>query len=112
MAITENIIINQDADFSKQLIAKTDAGVVIDLTGSTLTAQVRKSFASSTKTDFTTTIVTATDGTYTIALTDAQSAVLERGRHVYDVIVTDSGSLKTRVNQGVATVSPSVTRPA
>ena len=37
MAIAQNIIIDQDSDYSQQFTAKTDAGVVIDLTNSTLT---------------------------------------------------------------------------
>ena len=110
MAIAQNIIISQDADYSQQFTAKTDAGVVIDLTNSSLDAMVRKSFASTTATSFAATIVTATDGTFTLALTDAQTSALERGRHVYDVRVTDSTSTITRIQSGVATVSPSVTR--
>jgi len=110
MAIAQNIIINQDADYSQQFTAKTDAGVVIDLTGSSLDAMVRKSFASTTATAFTPVIDSATEGTFTISLTDVQSAALERGRHVYDVRVTDSTSTITRIQSGVATVSPSVTR--
>jgi len=110
MAIAQNIIISQDADYSQQFTAKTDAGVVIDLTNSSLDAMVRKSFASTTATSFAATIVTATDGTFTLALTDAQTSALERGRHVYDVRVLDSTSTYTRVQEGVATVSPSVTR--
>ena len=110
MAIAQNIIIDQDSDYSQQFTAKTDAGVVIDLTNSTLDAQVRKSLAASTATAFVPAIVTATSGTFTLALTDAQTALLERGRHVYDVRVTDSTSTITRIQEGVATVSPSVTR--
>ena len=110
MAIAQNIIIDQDSDYSQQFEAKTDAGVVIDLTGSTLDGMIRKSFASTTATSFTTAIVSATAGTFTLALTDVQSAALERGRHVYDVRVTDSTSTITRIQAGVATVSPSVTR--
>ena len=110
MAIAQNIIIEQDADYSQQFTAKTDAGVVIDLTNSTLDGMVRKSFTASTATSFTTAIVSATAGTFTLALTDVQSAALERGRHVYDVRVTDSTSTITRIQEGVATVSPSVTR--
>ena len=110
MAIAQNIIIEQDADYSQQFIAKTDAGVVIDLTNSSLDGMVRKSFASTTATSFATAIVSATAGTFTLALTDVQSAALERGRHVYDVRVTDSTSTITRIQEGVATVSPSVTR--
>ena len=47
-----------------------------------------------------------------MALTDVQTAegTLERGRHVYDVIVTDAGDDKTRVQEGIAVVSPGVTR--
>ena len=110
MAIAQNIIIEQDADYSQQFTAKTDAGVVIDLTNSSLDGMVRKSFASTTATSFATAIVSATAGTFTLALTDVQSAALERGRHVYDVRVTDSTSTITRIQSGVATVSPSVTR--
>ena len=86
---------------------------MIDLTGSTVTSQVRKSYGTSTiAATFTCTTVSATAGTFTLALTDVQTAVgtLERGRHVYDVIVTDSGGDKTRVQEGIAVVSPSVTR--
>ena len=110
MAIAQNIIIDQDADYSQQFTAKTDAGVVIDLTNSSLDAKLRKSFASTTATAFNPTIVSATAGTFTLALTDAQTGLLERGRHVYDVRVTDSTSTITRIQEGVATVSPSVTR--
>ena len=110
MAIAQNIIIDQDSDYSQQFTAKTDAGVVIDLTNSTLDAQIRKSFASTTAKAFNPTIVSATAGTFTLALTDVQTSALERGRHVYDVRVLDASSTYTRIQEGAATVSPSVTR--
>ena len=110
MAIAQNIIIDQDSDYSQQFTAKTDAGVVIDLTNCSIDASVRKSFASTTAKAFTPTIVSATAGTFTLAMTDTQTGLLERGRHVYDVVISDSGGDKTRVQSGVATVSPSVTR--
>ena len=44
MAIAQNIIINNDADYSKQFIAKDDTGTVINLTGYTVTAQLRKTY--------------------------------------------------------------------
>ena len=116
MAISENILIDQGADFSKDLIAKDDAGVVIDLNtpASTLTAQVRKSFGATTATDFTATVTAGVaTGAYTLTLTDSQTAAMERGRHVYDVVQTVTGTaILTRIHQGVATVSPSVTRPS
>ena len=112
MAIAQNIIINSDADYLKQFTAKDDTGTVIDLTGYTLGAQLRKTYASSTSTTFAPVIVSAAAGTFTLALTDVQTktGTLERGRHVYDVIVTDAGGDKTRIQEGIAVVSPSVTR--
>ena len=116
MAIAQNIEIDQASDFLQTFIAKTDAGVVIDLNSpaSTLTAQVRKSFAASTAADFVATpTASVSTGEYTLALTIAKTTALERGRHVYDVVqeITATG-FKTRIHQGVATVNPSVTRPA
>ena len=116
MAIAQNIEIDQASDFSQTFTAKTDAGVVIDLitVPSTLSGQIRKSFASSTATDFVATATpVVTTGEYTLALTIAKTTALERGRHVFDVIqeITATG-FKTRIMEGVATVSPSVTRPA
>ena len=87
MATVRNIVIDQNADYSEQFTAKDDTGTVIDLTGKTVSAKLRKSYGSSTATTFTAATVSATAGTYTLALTDAQNAygTLERGRYVYDL---------------------------
>ena len=114
MAIAQNIEIDQDSDYSKTFTAKDDTGTVIDLTTapSTLAAQIRKSYATTTATDFTATVTPAvTTGEFTLALTDVQTAAMERGRHVYDVVHTvTSTEIKTRIMEGIAVVSPSVTR--
>ena len=114
MATVRNILIDQNADFSEQFIAKEDTGTVINLTGKTVSAKLRKSFGSSTSTTFACATVSAADGTYTIALTDVQTSygTLERGRYVYDVITTLDAAPNTiqRIQQGVATVNPSVIR--
>ena len=114
MAIAQNIEIDQDSDYSKTFIAKDDTGTVIDLTTapSTLTAQIRKSYATTSATDFTATVTpSVTTGEFTLALTDVQTAAMERGRHVYDVVHTvTSTEIKTRIMEGIAVVSPSVTR--
>ena len=118
MAIAQNIEIDQDANYSQEFIAKTDAGVVIDLTSYTITATIRKSFATSTAVSFTTAKVAPhTAGTFTLALTygDTALASLKRGRHVYDVVIETGvapDEIKTRIQEGIATISPSVTRPA
>ena len=116
MAIAQNIEIDQDSDYSKTFIAKDDTGTVIDLTTapSTLTAQIRKTYATTAATDFTATVTpSVTTGAYTLALTDVQTATgtIERGRHVYDVVQTVTATgVKTRIMEGIATISPGVTR--
>ena len=114
MAIAQNIEIDQDSDYSKTFIAKDDTGTVIDLTTapSTLAAQIRKSYATTTAVDFTATVTSSvTTGEFTLALTDVQTAAMERGRHVYDVVHTvTSTEIKTRIMEGIAVISPSVTR--
>ena len=116
MAIAQNIEIDQDSDYLKQFTAKDDTGTVIDLTTapSTLAAQIRKSYATTSATDFTATVTSSvTTGEFTLALTDVQTATgtIARGRHVYDVVhtVTATG-VKTRIMEGIATISPGVTR--
>ena len=114
MAIAQNIEIDQDSDYTQTFIAKDDTGTVIDLTTapSTLAAQIRKSYATTSATDFTATVTpSVTTGEYTLALTDVQTAAMERGRHVYDVVQTvTSTEIKTRIMEGIAVISPSVTR--
>jgi hypothetical protein len=52
----------------------------------------------------------ATGGTVSIALTAAQTNALASGRYVYDVEITSSGGVVTRVLEGQVEVTPGVTR--
>ena len=70
---------------------------------------MRKTYTSSSASATFSTIVSASDGKVTLSLTDTQSGALEPGRYVYDMTVT-SGSTTTRVIEGQAIVTPSVTR--
>lgn len=54
MATQQNIVIDQGTTFSTTITAKDSTGSAKDLTGYTTTAQIRKSYYSSSSTDFTT----------------------------------------------------------
>ena len=114
MATVRNILIDQNADYLETFTAKEDTGTIIDLTGKTVSGKLRKAYASTTSTTFSAVTVSDTAGTYTLSLTDVQTGygTLDRGRYVYDVIttLTASPTTITRIQQGIATVSPSVTR--
>tara|TARA_B100000925_G_scaffold262999_1_gene220644 strand:+ start:1555 stop:1881 length:327 start_codon:yes stop_codon:yes gene_type:complete len=108
MATQQNIVIDQGTTFSTTITAKDSTGSAKDLTGYTTTAQIRKSYYSSSSTDFTTAQVDGT-GVITLSLTAAQTGNLKAGRYVYDV-ESASASETIRVVEGIVTVTPQVTK--
>ena len=110
MASISNIFIDQGADFTTTVTVTDSNGDTVSLAGYSAAAQIRKSYSSSTSTAFTTSISNASGGEITITLTDTQTAALDAGRYLYDVLITASGGDKTRVVEGQVTVNPSVTR--
>ena len=111
MATISNIFIDQGADFTTTITINDGDGVPLNLTSYTANAQIRKTYASTTATDFAIEFnADRTTGQLTISLTDTQTSALEFGRYVYDVLITDNAGDKTRVVEGIATVNPSVSR--
>ena len=110
MASISNIFIDQGATFTTTVTVTDANGDAVNLSGYSVAAQIRKTFLSSTATSFTATISNASSGEITISLSPTQTAALEAGRFVYDVVITASGGTKTRVVEGQVTVNPSVTR--
>lgn len=109
MAKKINLKIDQAATFSRQITAKTDAGVTIDLTGYTVESTVKKTFASFIGYEFTTTVDDAATGLFTISLTPEEAAGIPAGRYVYDIRIVDGSGNATRIVEGLITVSPAVT---
>ena len=111
MATISNLFIDQDADFTTTVTVNDSAGAALDLTNYTALGMIRKTYQSSTATTFTSSFVSPrTTGQITISLTDTQTAALESGRYVYDLVITDASGNKTRVVEGNVTVNPSVSR--
>jgi DUF4097 and DUF4098 domain-containing protein YvlB len=109
MATKANIIIDQGTDFSIDIELTNDNGDVIDLTGFTGSAQMRKHYSSSNSQSFSVSLGGAA-GTVTLQLNHAQTRVLTPGRYVYDVEVASSSNVVSRIVEGIATVTPEVTR--
>ena len=110
MAAIANLFIDQGATFSTTVTVTNADESAFDLTSHTVAAQIRKSYSSSSKTDFTATIGTpATEGKIQLQLTATQTGALEEGRYVYDVEVTQDTTV-TRVLEGLVTISPQVTK--
>ena len=111
MATISNLFVDQGADFTTTVTVNDSDGTALDLTDYTALAMIRKTYDSATATTFTSTFDSdRTTGKITISLTDTQTTALESGRYVYDLVITDASSTKTRVVEGIATVNPSVSR--
>lgn len=108
MAIKANLIIDQGTDYSTSITLTDEEENVVDLTGYTANAQIRKTYSSSNSVTFSTAI-TAAQGVVILSLTDSQTANITPGRYVYDVILT-SGNTTSRIVEGIVTVTPRVTR--
>ena len=109
MASTKaNLVIDQGATFTTTITITDDDGEVIDLTGYTGAAQIRKHYTSSTAVAFTV-VVNESEGEVTLSLTANQTANISSSRYVYDCELKKSGTV-SRVLEGLITVSPQVTR--
>ena len=111
MAAKANIIIDQGTDFSTTLTVTGDDGSVTDLTGYSANGHIRKHYTSSTATVFDIVFGTPrTDGQVIISLDRAITENMEAGRYVYDVELTSSANTRSRLVEGVVTVTPQVTK--
>ena len=109
MATIQNLYIDQGTTYSLTITVSDQNGDVKDLTDYTVTAQMRKSYYSSTATSFTASATSPTDGEITISLTATQTSALKAGRYVYDIeIASDEETL--RVLEGIVVINPEVTR--
>lgn len=109
MAIKANLVIDQGADFSTTIDVTDDDGNVVDLTGYTGAAQMRKHYTSSAQTAFTVT-VSPQLGEVTLSMNSETTNALVPGRYVYDCELRSSSNVVSRLIEGLVTVSPQVTR--
>ncbi len=81
----------------------------MNITGYTFDAALKENYQATSDVDFTCTITDATQGLFTVELTDTQTSNLTPGTWVYDLRMTDSGSTTTRLFEGKAFVKQGVT---
>lgn len=109
MANKANLKIDQGTDFLTSVTLTDDDGDPISLSNYTGAGQIRKYYTSTTAVDFNVSVDAGT-GTVTISLTSAQTNAMEAGRYVYDVELTDTANVVSRILEGIVTITPGVTR--
>lgn len=88
----------------------TSTGPALNLTGYTLAGSLKQHYDSTSASGtFAVTAVSATAGSLRVAMASSVTGVLTNRRYVYDVDITSSAGVKTRVLEGCAYVTPSVT---
>ena len=108
MAATYNITINQNADFRRSFQVKEN-NVILDITNYTFSGRLKQTFNATSYVYFIGSVTDGPAGTFTVELTDVVTADMDPGTWVYDIMMTDTATDKTRLIQGNAFVKQGVT---
>jgi hypothetical protein len=108
MAIKNNLIVDQGADFVQNIYLIDQNGDPFDITNYTANAQIRKTYSSATYTTMDV-AVGNTDGLVTLSMNSTTTASLTNTRYVYDLQL-HSNNVTSRLLEGIVTVNPEVTR--
>ena len=108
-AIPINLVCEQGTDFTATFNIQNEANTTpLNLTGYTAVAKLKKSYYSSTSTDFSIAFPDRYNGQISITLSNSVSAALEARRYVYDIVLTSPSNSKSRVIEGIIEVTPGV----
>lgn len=110
MAIKSNITIDQGSDFTATVTVTDEEGTAVNLTDYTARGMMRKSPSTSTYHSFTVTVSDAASGEITLVMNNTTTTAITAGRYLYDVEIVSSGGTVTRVVEGIATVTPEITK--
>lgn len=108
MAQKVNIVIDQGTTFNTDFTFLNDQDDVIDFTTFTGASQMRKSYSSTTAHAFTVSL--GNNGIIAISMNAATTSSITAGRYLYDLEVTDTNGVVSRLVEGIVTVTPQVTR--
>lgn len=106
------LYIDQGTDFGTTININNDNdNLPLNTAGYTVTSQLRKSLLSSNAVDrFTCTISDPANGGIDIAMSASNTANLRPGSYFYDVKITDTADVTTRLIEGIIFVTPAITK--
>lgn len=104
--------LDQGTTFNKVITVKdANTNSLINVSGYTVTGQIRKSYYSANISGNLVCAVTdAGNGEITLTMTAANTSNLKDGKYVYDVKAVDANNTTTRLLEGILIVTPQVTR--
>lgn len=110
MATISNLFVDAGATYSNIITVSASNGQALNLTGYTVASQLRKSYSSSQSFSFTSSVYDPVSGKIRLQLTPTQSESIPAGRWLYDVEISSPSGTKTRVIEGIVTVTPQITQ--
>lgn len=108
MAYKVNIVVDQGTTFNTTFTVLDAYDTPIDFTSYTANSQMRKSYTSSTAYAFD--VGLSNSGIVTLSMSANTSGGITAGRYVYDVEVQNPSGVRSRIVEGIVTVTPQVTR--
>lgn len=108
MAAKVNIVLDQGTTFNTSFSFSDDNDEPIDFSSYTANSQIRKSYTSSTA--YTFTVGLGNNGIITLSMNAATSSTITAGRYLYDLEVQDTNGVRSRLVEGIVTVTPEITR--
>ena len=114
---TANLILSSDSDFSQIFtLENAETNSPTNLSGFTIASSIRKHPAAKRGEGFEATIINAAAGKIRLGMSGIKSRQLadegffRTGRYVYDVVIKDSASERTKVLEGTVLVNVGVTK--
>ncbi len=108
MAQKVNIVIDQGTTFSTSYTFTDDNDDPINFSTYTGASQMRKSYSSTTAHEFT--VGLTSNGVITLGMSANTTSAITAGRYLYDLEVTDISGVRSRLVEGIVTVTPEITR--
>ena len=112
MAAYVELYMDQGASFTNTLTITDDVtNAPVNISGYTLTSQMRRSYYSANATaNITCTIVSANTGNVQMSMTPANTSNIKAGRYLFDVETIDTNNYVVRILEGIINVTPGITR--
>jgi hypothetical protein len=107
----KDLIVDQGADFSVNLDLKHEDHSPVNVAGYVFASSLAKSYyTANVSANLTVTVANAALGNLVLSLNAATTSNIAAGAYYYDVKARDTANVTTRIQQGIITVTPQVTR--
>jgi hypothetical protein len=112
MAEYVELYIDQGSDFSTTINLNDDnTNLPQNVSGYIVSSSLRRSLVSpNTSANLSCSVYDASNGEFLIAMSSSMTANLRAGSYFFDVKVTDTSQITTRLIEGVIYVTPSITK--